>query len=301
MLNDTDLLATIPDFVSFGMLMKATPREEGGKRIIYVEASKESKDQEGEIVLAKALKDSADIFRKFGVLDLDHLSMPSVAAKNGIMDPENWVIGQPLDVAFNGDVTFVKAQLRRGESKLAERANKVWDGLTKVDPPDRYYASVGGSVTGRAIRLDPLTKSKVPVITGTHWNNLALSLNPVHPDLGPASTSPIGVFTKSLGGWVMRKALEASYATDATALTGGGAFGQQSLDTGNQTGNQNYFDFRNKLADAMREGAAGTNPGVRDLVAFCNKTFGLSLSDAAEYVERFCRDLKIGLNKRSKP
>lgn len=298
MLNDTELLATLPDFVSFGMLMKATPREESGKRIIYVEASKESKDQEGEIVLAKALRDSADIFRKFGVLDLDHLSMPTVAAKNGITDPENWVIGQPIDVAFRGDMTIVKAQLRRGDSPLAERANKVWEGLTKVDPPDRYYASVGGAVTGRAIRLDPLTKAKVPVITGTHWNNLALSLNPVHPDLGPASTSPIGIFTKSLGGWVMHKALEASYATDAAALTGGGAFGMQSLDTGTAT---NYFDFRNKLADAMRSGAAGANPGARDLVAFCNKTFGLSLSDAAEYVERFYRDLKTGLNKRSMP
>lgn len=297
MLNDAELLSTLPDFVSFGMLMKATPREEGGKRIIYVEASKESQDQEGEIVLAKALKDSVDVFKKFGVLDMDHFSMPSVARKLGIEDPENYVIGQPIDVAFNGDTTIVKAQLRSGPSKLAERANKVWEGLTQVSPPDRYYASVGGAVTGRDIRIDPLTKSKVPVITGTRWNNLALSLNPVHPDLGPASTSPIGVFTKSLGGWVMQKALEASYATDAGAKTGGAAFGQQSLDTGTS----NYFDFRNKLADALRAGQVGPNPGARDIVAYCNQMFGLSLSDAAEYVERFYRDLKTGLNKRSKP
>lgn len=296
-MNDTDLLATLPDFVSFGMLMKATPREESGKRIIYVEASKESKDQEGEIVLIKALRDSVEVFKKFGVLDLDHLSMPSVAAKNGITDPENWVIGQPIDVAFRGDTTIVKAQLRRGDSRLAERANKVWEGLTKVDPPDRYYASVGGAVTARAIRLDPLTKSKVPVITGTHWNNLALSLNPVHPDLGPATTSPIGIFTKSLGGWVM-KALEASHSTDSASLTGGGALRMQSLDTGTF----NYFDFRNKLAEDMRGGLVGDNPGARELVAYCTRTFGLSEYDAAEHVERFYRDLKTGLkNKRSKP
>lgn len=295
-MNDTDLLATIPDFVSFEMLMKATPREESGKRIIYVEASKESRDQQGEIVLAKALKDSADVFRKFGVLDLDHKSMPSIAKQYGIEDPENWIIGQPIDVAFNGGTTIVKAQLRSGDSPLAKRANDVWEGMTKIDPPDRYYASVGGSVTGREIRIDPLTKSKVPVITGTRWSNLALSLNPVHGELAPAGTSPVGVFAKSLDCFIM-KALEASYATDASAKTGGAAFGQQSLDTGVT----NYFDFRNKLAAAMRSGEAGSNPGARELVAYCTKTFGLSLSDAAEHVERFYRDLKTGLNKRSKP
>lgn len=296
-MKDTDLLATIPDFVSFEMLMKATPMQENGKRIIYVEASKESRDQQGEIVLAKALKDSADVFRKFGVLDLDHKSMPSIAAQYGIQDPENWIIGQPVDVAFNGGTTIVKAELRQGDSPLCERANKVWEGMTKVSPPDRYYASVGGRVTGREIRLDPLTKAKVPVITSTRWDNLALSLSPVHGELAPAGTSAVGVFAKSIGGWVMQKALEASYGTDSAALTGGGAMRMQSLDTGAS----NYFNFRDTLAAAMTTGQVGPNPGMRDLVDYCNKTFGLSLSDAAEYVERFYRDLKTGLNKRSKP
>lgn len=296
-MNDDDLLATIPDFVSFNVLMKATPREEGGRRIIYVEASKESRDQQGEIVLAKALRNSVDVFKKFGVLDLDHKSMPSVAKQYGISDPENWIIGQPIDVAFNGDTTIVKAELRRGDSALAARANTVWEGMTRISPPDRYYASVGGSVTGREMRTDPLTKARVPVITGTHWNNLALSLNPVHPGLAPAQTAAVGTFAKSLNGFVMQKALEASYATDAAAKTGGAAFGPQSLDGSPSS----YFDFRNKLADAMRGGLVGKNPGARELVAYCSKTFGLSPSDAAEYVERFYRDLKTGLNKRSKP
>lgn len=294
--HDEAMLATIPDFVSFNVLMKATPRQEGGRRIIYVEASKESRDQQGEIVLAKALRESVSVFKKFGVLDIDHKSMPTVAKAYGINDPENWIIGQPIDVAFNGDTTIVKAELRQGDSQLAARANAVWEGMTKISPPDRYYASVGGSVTGREMRTDPLTKARVPVITGTHWNNLALSLNPVHPGLAPAQTSQVGVFAKSLDGFVM-KALEASYETDSMNLTGGGAMRQQSIDATPI----NYFDFRNKLADAMRSGEAGKNPTARDLVSFSNKTFGLSESDAAEFVERFYRDLKTGLNKRSKP
>lgn len=295
-MNDKDQLATIPDFVSFNMLMKATPREEGGRRIIYVEASKESRDQQGEIVLAKALRDSADVFKKFGVLDLDHKSMPSVARQYGIDDPESWIIGQPIDIAFNGDTTIVKAELRRGDTALADRANKVWEGMTRLSPPDRYYASVGGAVTGREMRVDPLTKARVPVITGTRWNNLALSLNPVHAGLSPAQTAPVGIFAKSLDGFVM-KALEASYGTDSASLTGGGAMRMQSLDAGQS----NYFDFRNKLAESMSKGLVGDNPGARDLVDFSSKMFGLSPSDAAEYVERFYRDLKTGLNKRSKP
>lgn len=295
-MDDNELLATIPDFVSYDLLMKATPREEGGRRIIYVEASKESRDQQGEIVLAKALRESVNVFKKFGVLDLDHKSMPSVAASYGISDPESWIIGQPIDVAFHGDTTIVKAELRRGNTPLAERANKVWEGMTQVSPPDRYYASVGGAVTGREVRIDPLTKAKVPVITGTRWNNLALSLNPVHAGLSPASTAPVGTFAKSLGGFVMQKALEASYATNPADMTGGAAFRMQSLDGAPK----NYFDFRNKLADAMRKGAAGPNPGAADLVAYCAQTFGLSQDDAAENVERFCRDLHTGLKQRSK-
>lgn len=296
-MTDNDLLATIPEFVSFQTLMKAMPAEEGGKRIIYVEASKESRDQQGEIVLAKALRDSVDVFRKFGVLDLDHKSMPSIAQAYGISDPGNWIIGQPIDVAFNGGTTIVKAQLRSGDSPLARRANEVWEGMTKIDPPDRYYASVGGQVTGREVRIDPLTKSKVPVITGTRWNNLALSLTPVHGELNPAGTTPVGTFAKSLGGFVMSKALEAGYGTDSANLTGGDALRTQSLD-GSKL---NYFEFRNKLAEQMRSGAVGHNPGMRELVEHSKQMFGLSPGDASEYVERFCRDLKNGLNKRSKP
>jgi len=274
--------------------MKATPSVEGGDRIIYVEASKETKDQQGEIVLAKALKDSVEVFKKFGVLDLDHKSMPSIAAQYGIDRPEEWIIGQPIDVLFKGGTTIVKAQLRKGDSKLAEKANMVWEGLTKVSPPDRYYASVGGKVTGREVRFDPLTKAKVPVITGTRWNNLALSLTPVHGDLSPVSTTSTSTFAKSLGGFVMMKALEAGYGTDVANLTGGAALGRQSLDQAPI----NYFDFRNRLADQMRHGAVGNNPGARELVDYCTKMFGLSRVDASEYVERFYRDLKTGLNKK---
>lgn len=281
MKTDAQLLSTIPDYMVFGMMLKATPATEGDDRIIYVEASKESKDIEGEIVLAKALKDSSAYFLKFGVLDLDHKSMPSVAQKFGLT-AEEWAIGQPLDVKFTGDTTVVKAKLYSGDTPLAAKANSVWEGLTKLNPPARYYASVGGSVLGREVRIDQ-DGNRIPVITKTRWNNLALSQTPVHDGLGVASAAPMGVFAKSLNGYVMSKALEAGYATDATAMTGGAAFGAQSLDTGIQS----YFDFRERLADAIRSHQVG-----RDITKYAIRTFGLSHDQASEWVEKFLRGIK---------
>lgn len=295
-MTDDDLLATIPEFMSISTLMKARAAVEDGERIIYVEASREKTDQQNEIVLSKALKESADHFLKFGVLDLDHKSMPSVAKMYGIDNPDEWAVGQPMDVRFDGDVTLVKAKLYSGDTPLAHRANIVWDGLTKLNPPVRYYASVGGAVLGREVRTDPKTRERVAVITKTRWNNLALSLQPVNQHLSSATTMPVGTFAKSLGGYVITKGLEAGYGSDAATLSGGAALRTQSLDHTIQS----YFDFRNKLSGQIRSGEAGKNPGARKLVEFAAKKFSLPLDQAAEWCERFMRDLKNGLNKRSK-
>lgn len=295
-MTDDDLLASIPEFMSINTLMKARAAVEDGERIIYVEASREKNDLQNEVVLAKALKESADHFLKFGVLDMDHKSMPNVAKMYGIDNPDEWAVGQPLDVRFDGDVTLVKARLYSGDTPLANRANIVWEGLTKLSPPARYYASVGGAVLGREVRTDPKTKERFAVITKTRWNNLALSVNPVNQHLAAATTMPVGTFAKSLGGYVLTKGLEAGYGTDSSSLSGGASLREQSLDGRVHS----YFDFRNKLAAEMRTGSAGKNPGIRELVAYTTTKFGVPTDQAAEYVERFLRDLKNGLNKRSK-
>lgn len=284
-MTDNELLATLPEFVRFDTLMKARPAIESGERIIYVEASTEARDQEGEIVLSKALKDSLDVFLKFGVVDLDHKSMPGVAHKYGIPqeDCPKWIVGQPVGVRFDGDKTIVKAQLRKGDSPLAAQANQIWDGLTNVSPPDRYYASVGGSVLSREIRIDPKTKDRVPVITKTRWNNLALSLNPVNQHLGAATTLPIGTFAKAFGGFVLNKALEAGYATNSAGMTGGQAFSMQSLDTGIHS----YFDFRERLSKDILAKKTG-----RDITTYVMAAYGLLADQASEWTERFLQGIK---------
>lgn len=297
MSTDESILGAVPEFFGIDLMLKARPSTEGGERFIYVEASREDRDQQGEIVLAKALQESADHFTRFGVIDLDHKSMPSVARQYGIENPEEWAIGQPVEVRFDSGTTFVKAQLYSGDTPMATRANMVWDRLTKLTPAARYYASVGGSVLAKAIKIDPKTGEKIPVVTKTRWNNLALTTSPVCQHLeSTATTMPVGVFAKSLGGFVLNKALESSYATDAAAKTGGAALATQSLDTGAKSP-KSYFDFRDRLAAAVRSGKV-SDTSANGLMHYSAETFVLSLDESAEWVDRFLSDLKSGLSKK---
>jgi hypothetical protein len=277
-------------------MLKATPAQEGRNRFIYLEAANEAKDQQNEIVLAKALEESASHYLRFGNIDIDHKSMPAVAKMLDIRDPEMWEIGTPVDVRIDGKSTFVKAQLFTGDTPLSERANMVWDSMTKLNPPRRWYPSVGGKVLAKSDRIDPKSGSKVGVVSKVRWTNIAVSQQPVNQTVGGVATMPFGVLAKSwsAGGFDLTKALEASYVTDASAKTGGAALGAQSLDTGVTS----YFDFRDRLSKAVREHRLrGVN--AEAMTAYSQKSFGLSPDEAAEWVDRFLRDLKKGLSKRS--
>lgn len=282
------------DYTVFDTMLKAIPVEDGGDRIIYVQASNENKDYQGEVVLAKALRESADYFTRFGVLDMDHKSIPKIAKTFGITNTDEWIIGQPVDVRFTGDSTFVKAQLRSGDSHLATQANIVWEGLTKVKPPVRYYASVGGAVLDRDVKFDPQSGEPVQVITKTLWGSLALSRAPVNLTLDVATTVPVMTFAKSMGGFVpMTKALMAGYGTDAATLTGGAALGRQSLD-GVPV---NYLDFRERLSGDVRQRRI-PQLTISSLVDYTTSRYHLSRDEATQWVGKFLKELK---QRRAKP
>ena len=82
------------EFVTITDLLKATPAEEGGRRFIYLEAGNEAVDQQGEIVLARALGDSAPFFLQYGNLDLDHVTQ--IGPKRGIADYAAYEIGRRI-------------------------------------------------------------------------------------------------------------------------------------------------------------------------------------------------------------
>lgn len=283
--RDEQQLAAIPEHLSFDLMLKATPSAEGGKRFIYFEASNEGVDQQGERVLAKALAESADFFLKFGNIDIDHYTI--LGPKLGMANAMNYEIGRPVDVSIRGEKTFVKAELYQGNVPLAEQANMVWESMTGLNPPARWYPSVGGAVLAKSMQINPENGDKVAVIDKVRWSNVGMSRTPVNQHLPSATAVPIGTFAKSLNGFVM-KALEASYSTDAASISGGGAFGTQSLDTGKP---HSYYDFRERLSGDLDHQLvkSQTEDGM---IAHSVNTFNLSPDEAAEWVSRFLGDLK---------
>ncbi|EKK5568002.1 hypothetical protein PN823_004422 [Enterobacter hormaechei] len=276
-----------PEFVSFELMLKARPAVEAGARFIYFEASNEGVDQQGERVLARALKESKEHFLKFGNIDIDHYTM--IGPRAGISDYQSYEIGQPVDVQFRGERTFVKARLYEGNTMLAAKANEVWESMTALNPPAKWYPSVGGAILEKSQQVDPKTGDKVTLIEKVRWTNVGLSRTPVNQHLPTATAHAVGTFAKSLNGFVL-KALEASFATDRTALVGGGALGVQSLDKG---GHQpvSYFQFRDGLAGALLNGSL-TDQTESGLSNWAASTFGMSPDEAADWVTRFLRSLK---------
>jgi hypothetical protein len=165
----------------------------------------------------------------------------------------------------------------------------VWESLTAISPPARWYPSVGGSVLAKSKQIDPLTKADVTVVERVRWTNCALSRTPVNHHIGTVSASPVGTFCKSLGCFVLNKALEAGYGTDSATLTGGGALRTQSL----HGGIQSYFDFRERLANDIR----AKKPG-RDITNYAMTEYGLQPDQASEWVERFLHGISQARKSR---
>lgn len=283
-MNDAAMLAEIPEYITLGSaFLKAVPAEEAGERFLYMEASNEDPDHQHEVVLQKALEDSASYFLRHGNIDLSHYTL--LGPKAGIANHYEYEIGKPVDVRVQGDRTFVKAQLYKGDSAMARNANMVWDSLTKQSPPARWYPSVGGAVLAKSVRIDPDTKAKVGVVERVRWSNIALDRMPVNKTVPEISTLPVGTFAKSLGGFVIAKALDAGTATDVAALTGGGALGKQSLDRTIHS----YWDFREVLAGALRRGKVRPKLAAAQRYAL---SLGLDPDSASDFVERFFHDMK---------
>lgn len=281
------------DLLFVSGLFKARPAEEAGERVLYLEASNEHLDLQGERVLAKSLRDSADHFLRYGNLDIDHRTL---LPPRGIGDnPYLWEIGQPVDVRSDDDRTLVKAILYRGDGRAADAANLVWESMTKVSPPARWYPSVGGQVLGRGKAVDPLTKAETPVITKVRWTNIGLSRTPVNPAVPPASTIPAEVFAKCClpgGCFDLSKAVEAGYGTDVATLTGAAAVRRESMDRRPQVilpgAPATYFDVRDLLAKHLRAKGDSSPSAMAETI---QRHFSVAPDEAAGLVERFLRDL----------
>lgn len=291
---DQSLLDALPSYLSISDLLKATPVVEGADRFIYIEASNEALDQQGEVVLAKALQSSADYYLKFGNLDLDHYTQ--VGARQGIPNYELYEIGRPVDVRSRDGKTFVKGQVYAGAGVAAERANNFWSSITELSPPQRWYPSVGGAVVHKSVSIDPKTGVKRGLIDKVRWTNIGFSKTPVNPDLATVSTVPFGALVKSWGaaGLDLSKALDSGgYVTDAAQATGGAALAQQSLDRTLYS----YWQMRDVIAKALRGPYPVVQASAGAMTRFAVERFGLSKAEAGAFVERFLADLSTATRK----
>lgn len=269
---------------SFSDMLKATPATEGDERVIYLEASNEARDYQGERVMAKALAESAGYFERYGNFDIQHRSMIGLAS--GDPDYHLHEIGRPERVRVDSDRTFVKGIVFSGEGRVAEAANNFWDSLTRLQPAQRWYPSVGGKIQEIKKAIDPETQQPTRCITKVIWSNVGFSRTPVNPAVPQVSTVPFGVLLKCLtpDGWDFSKALEAGYGSDVAQLTGGGALRTQSLDGAPQT----YWQFRDRLAAEI----IGKRANGRDEMLLRAREMGLDASEADGWTSEFERDLQ---------
>ena len=289
------------EFIALTGLLKATPKVEGGERFIFMEASNESLDASGERVLAKALQASAVEYQRFGNVDIDHISI--IGAKAGIPDYLLYEIGQPVEVKIDGRHSFVKARLYQGETRMASKANEVWESMTLLSPPARWYPSVGGSILNRETTIDPDLKKAVRLVTQVRWTNVALSRTPVNQNLPTASSIPFGIFAKcwdegeSAVDLIKAGAMVAGQTYNIQNQSGGQAIRKQSLDRKTQH-LASYWDYRTRMSKAIKDHRVTVKGGdPTSLVNYTSDEYGLSPDDATRYVERYLGDLKRNRSK----
>jgi hypothetical protein len=180
--------------------------DENGNWVFDVEASNENLDFEGQRVLKAALLSSKDYFLTNGVVSKDHLHQRT--HKGGkILYDESYVIGEPKKVYVQDGKVRVQGCLYKSNEYAQEFAKLLNDNSTRVK------ASVGGLFPKVVKRKE--NGVDVGNVVSVLWNDLALTIAPVNPTVGPA------VLVKSLSSFEFVKSLSAGYGTDAATFSGG--------------------------------------------------------------------------------
>jgi hypothetical protein len=186
---DTDWVAVeksrdVDEALVFALPVIVKARMNGVRRIIEVEASNESVDYDGDVILQKALLDSASTFLARGHLDLDHIS--EFGQRLGIADPASYIIGRPLEVKDVGEGrTSVVGEIRRSLDGVLNTAKNRYDDFwasMQSNPPVNWQASVYGFPKPGMIRdcQKEVCASGATrfLVEGFDWCSLALTRTP---------------------------------------------------------------------------------------------------------------------------
>jgi hypothetical protein len=175
----------------FPCLIKAYDQHGSGKRMVSVEASNESVDADGDIVLQSALLDAASGFVATGHLDIDHLS--EFGSRLNIPDPSSYIVGRPVQVtAGPGRTTLVEGVISRSLDgsfdPVHKRYDEFWASLRR-DPPVVWFASIYGWPKD----LDDCSQKACPggatryVIKALDWRSLAFTRSPKNTSIKGAA------------------------------------------------------------------------------------------------------------------
>jgi hypothetical protein len=154
-----------------------TAKQDGNKRLLFIEPSADVVDHQGEVVDPAGLWNDRDYYLEKGNIDYWHLSW--MQPRDGVRDPDFYDIGRPLEVRGNEKEFIVIAEIARG----SEMADKVWRRMTEREPPIRYYPSVGAK--RRGTKSEVRGGQHVQVTTKVLWTNIALCKEPVNPAVPP--------------------------------------------------------------------------------------------------------------------
>jgi hypothetical protein len=181
-------------------IAKAQPEVEGGQRVVYLEASTEMRDMQGDKILLSALEASIPYFLKYGRIDLDHASVLG-QIRGAKVNPYAYEIGRPLDVKLRDGSIWVKAAIfagtSGGQNSFTEAADLFWDSL-HTNPPVIWYPSVAGDVYAE----ETTSEDGLPTqeVRGIRWHSIGLSRTPVNFAVGPVTTMPVRAFAKAFCG-----------------------------------------------------------------------------------------------------
>jgi hypothetical protein len=195
--------------------------DSGGRRLVEVEASNETVDSEGDIILQSALIDAAPQFIKTGNLDIDHIS--EIGHRYGIANPSAYIVGRPTEVKdIGGGRTSVVGEIMRSRdgthNPAANKYDEFWDSLMS-DPPVNWRASIYGFPSPDG--LVDCTKARAGektygatrfLVKGLSWRSLAFTRNPVND----AITGSARVLTQKAFFEVMKSRFDKSY--DVTGM-----------------------------------------------------------------------------------
>lgn len=173
--------------VELPALIKART-ESDGRRMVEVEASNESVDREGDVILQAALLGSAEAFLRSGHLDIDHKS--EIGYRMGIANPTSYIVGRPVEVKdVGGGRTSVVGEVMRATDGSFDPTTRKYDELwasLQTQPPVAWRASIYGfPIEGQLIDARITKCAEAPdarryVVKAIEWKSLAFTLSPIN-------------------------------------------------------------------------------------------------------------------------